>query len=168
MESAGYLYLGLHENLKDLTITSVCFEHEDEVSIFHSSGSLGTAIFKRGGDGWQLTQPFSWDLYGVTSNSPSAEQQRAAFLEKNGWLANLGSMTDTEEIEYQITLPDGPFRIAVAYLLLPNSSKAAWWPAGLSGDCRKIELLQANIAENLDTPLLLQFAPETWMAPASP
>ena len=72
-------------------------------------------------------------------------------------------MTNTQEIEYQITIPDGPFRIAVAYLLPPDYNKAAWWPAGLSDDCRRVELLQANIAGNLDAPLLLQFDPETWV-----
>jgi len=163
MQSAGYLYLGLHENFDGLTITSVCLEHEGEISILHSSGSLGTAIFKRNDTGWQLTRPFEWDLYGITSNTPSAGQQRKAFLQRNGWLANLGSMTATEEIEYQIAIPDGPFRITVAYLIPPDSSRAVWWPAGLADDCRKITLLQANIAENLNTPLHLQFSPENWV-----
>jgi hypothetical protein len=162
MQNGGYLYLGMHENFKGVTVTSVCLEHEGEISILHSSGSLGTAIFKSDGKDWQLTQPFKWDLYEVTSNTPSAEQKRKAFLENNGWLANLGSMTTTEEIEYQIAIPDGPFRMAVAYLRPPNFSQVAWWPADMADDCRKAELLQANIAENLNTPLLLQFAPETW------
>ena len=43
-----------------------------------------------------------------------AQQRRAAFLEKNGWLANLGSMTSTQVIEYQIAIPAGAFRIAAA------------------------------------------------------
>jgi len=164
LQNAGYLYLGIHENFKGLTITSVCLEHADGISILHSSGSLGTAIFEREDANWRLTQPFKWSLYQATSDTPSDEQKRKSFLEENGWLANLGSMTTTEEIEYQIAFPDGPFRIAVAYLLPPNFTSVAWWPAGLADDCRKIELLQANIAESLSTPLLLQFAPESWAA----
>jgi hypothetical protein len=162
MQNSGYLYLGVHENFDDLTVTSVCLEHEGEISIFHSSGSLGTAVFAPGENGWQLTQPFAWGLYGVTSNTAAAERQRQAYLEANGWLSNLGSMTGTEEIEYQIAIPGGSFRMAVAYLRPPNFSQVAWWPAGLAGDCRRIELLQGNVGENLATPLLLQFAPQTW------
>jgi Tol biopolymer transport system component len=168
MQNSGYLYLGMHENIDGLTITSVCLEREDEISILHSSGSLGTAIFKRDYKGWQLTRPFKWDLYGVTQYTSFDEQKRKAFLKNNGWLANLGSMTGTEEIENQIAIPEGPFRMAVAYLMPPNFSKAAWWPVDLADDCRKIELLQANIAENLNTPLLLQFAPDTWAAISIP
>jgi WD40 repeat protein len=163
MHDDRYLYLGVHENFNDLTTTSVCFERGNEISVFHSSGSLGTAIFEHGAEGWQLTQPFTWDLYGVTSQSSGDEQKRQAFLAVNGWLANLGSMTGTQQIEYQIVIPEEPFRIAVAYLRPPNFSQVAWWPTGLSGDCRNIELLQGNSGENLGTPLLLQFAPETWV-----
>ena len=164
MRSDGYLYLGIHENFDGLTVTSVFLQHEDEISVLHSSGSLGTAIFKRKEDGWQLTQPFQWALYNVITNTPSNEQQRKEFLQNNGWLANLGSMTNTEEIEVQIAIPDGPFRIAATYLLQPNFYQAAWWPSGLSDDCLNISLLQGDIAESLYEPLLLQFAPETWTA----
>ena len=109
-----------------------------------------------------LSGTVAWELYGVTSHSAGDEKERQDFLAAKGWLANLGSMTETEEIEYQIAIPNKPFRIAVVYLRPPNFSQAAWWPANLSGDCLNIELLQANIAEDLNTPLLLQFAPETW------
>ena len=86
MQDSDYLYLGAHENLDNLTVTSVCLEHEGRISIFHSSGSLGTAVFAPGENGWQLTQPFTWGLYGVTSNTAAAERQRQAYLEANGWL----------------------------------------------------------------------------------
>jgi Tol biopolymer transport system component len=162
MQDGRYLYLGIHENFDGLTVTSVFLEFGDQISVLHSSGSLGTAIFKRGDDGWQLTQPFAWELYGVTSHSAADEKKRQGFLASKGWLANLGSMTETEEIEYQIAIPNGSFRIAVAYLRPPNLSQAAWWPAELSDDCRNIDLLQGNTAENLNMPLL-RFAPETWV-----
>jgi hypothetical protein len=162
MQGGPYLYLGVHENFDGLTVTSVFLEFGDEISVLHSSGSLGAAMFKRGDDGWQLTQPFAWEMYGVTSRSAGDEKKRQDFLAAKGWLANLGSMTKTEEIEYQIAIPDGPFRIAVVYLRPPNLSRSAWWPADLSDDCRNIKLLQGNTAEDLSTPLLLQFAPETW------
>jgi Tol biopolymer transport system component len=162
MQNAGFLYLGLHENFKGMTLGSVCFEHDGTISILHSSGSLGSAIFVPGEGGWQLTQPFKWEMNEITANTTSAQAMRQAYLDANGWVASLGEMTPTDEIEYQITLPDKDFRLAVAYLLPPRYSMAAWWPAGVSDDCRKIKLLQGNIAGNLDTPLSLQFYPEMW------
>ena len=162
MQDGRYLYLGIHENFDGLTVTSVFLEFGGQISVLHSSGSLGTAIFKRGDNGWQLAQPFAWELYNVTSRSAGDEKKRQDFLAAKGWLANLGSMTEMEEIEYQIAIPNGPFRIAVAYLRPPNMSQAARWPADLADDCLSIELLQGNVAEDLNAPLLLQFAPETW------
>ena len=162
MQDGRYLYLGIHENFDGLAVTSVLLEFGEQISVLHSSGSLGAAIFKRGDDGWQLTQAFAWELYNVTSHSAGDEKKRQDFLAAKGWLANLGSMTETEEIEYQIAIPNGPFRIAVAYLRPPNMSRAAWWPADLADDCLNIDLLQGNVAEDLNAPLLLQFAPETW------
>jgi TolB protein len=161
MQDGRYLYLGIHENFDGLTVTSVFIEFGDEISVLHVSGSLGTAIFKRGDHGWQLTQSFAWELDGVTSHSAAHEKKRQDFMAANGWLASLGSMTETEEIEFQIAIPNGPFRIAVAYLRPPSHSRATWWPANLSHDCLNAELLQGN-AEDLNRPPLLQFAPETW------
>lgn len=162
MHDNRYLYLGVHENFDGLTVTSVFIENGNKVSVLHSSGSLGTAMFELTDNNWLLIQPFSWELYGVTSHTSPAENQRQAFLEKYGWLANLGSMTETEQIEYKILIPDGNFHIAVAYLLQPNFDQAAWWPAGLSDDCLNIKLLQGDVAENLNTSMLVQFAPDTW------
>ena len=60
MQNSGYLFLGVRENFDGLTVTSVFVERDGRVFVLHSSGSLGTAIYKRVENGWQLTQPFSW------------------------------------------------------------------------------------------------------------
>jgi Tol biopolymer transport system component len=168
MHDDQYLYVGVHAPFDSNTATTICIEHEGEVSLLHSSGSLGTAIFAPIENGWQLTQPFDWELFGVTSFTAAAETQRQSYLERHGWLANLGSMTTTGQIEFKIGLPERPFRLAVAYLLPPDGEQAAWWPAGLSGDCRNIPLLQGNSGEDANPPLQMQFAPETWVTFTNP
>ncbi len=172
MHSDGYLYLGIHANfdMPGGAVASVCLARGDQVFILHSSASLGTAIFQRddsspaNGTQWQATQTFEWALNKVIGYSAQEEQQRQQFLQENHWLANLGTMSSSEEFEYQIALPDEPFSIAAAYLLPPRASKlqAAWWPASLADDCHKITLLQGDSGQRSSTPLRLKFAPETW------
>jgi hypothetical protein len=121
----------------------------------HTSGSLGTAVYKRTGSGWQRTRAFAWTLQDK-SNSETAQQQRKQFLEKEGWLASLGTMGKPEEVEFQLAMPRGSLRLAVAFPWPPSFDKAALWPVGLDDDARNIDLLEG------DAPAQAQFSPERW------
>lgn len=46
IQDGCYLYLGIHENFDGLTATSVFMEYGSKISVFHASGSLGTATFE--------------------------------------------------------------------------------------------------------------------------
>jgi len=153
MQNGGYLYLGIRVNLH--TIWSVFLDRGDEIAVLHSSGSLGTAVYKRTESDWQPTRTFAWTLQDK-SNSETARQQREQFLEKEGWLASLGTMGKPEEVEFQLAMPQGALRLAVAFPLPPNYGEAALWPAGLDDDVRTIDLLEG------DTPAQLRFSPERW------
>lgn len=167
MHSDGYLYLAVRTNFATPTdvVSAVCLAHGDQVSILHSSASLGTAIFERNSAQWQATQTFDWALNELSADPAEAERQRQTFLTENRWLATLGTATTTGEVEYQIAVPEEPFSLALAYLLPPRASRleAAWWPAGLADDCRKVTLLQGDSGQGRSTPLRLKFAPETWV-----
>lgn len=163
MNNGDFLYLGIDGNFDGVMVTSVCLAYNNQVEILHSSASLGTAIFSIEDNNSQLTRSFNWELYGVTANTTQAEGQRRAFFTANHWLANLGTMSETAQTEYQIAIPEGTFHLGVGYLLPPDGEQAAWWPAGLADDCRRIELLQGNSGENQDSPLHLQFSPVTWI-----
>jgi hypothetical protein len=153
MQNGGYLYLGVRVNLH--TIWSIYLDRGDEVAVLHSSGSLGTAVYKRTGSGWQRTRTFAWTLQDK-SNSETAQQQRKQFLEKEGWLASLGTMSKPEEVEFQLAMPRGSLRLAVAFPWPPRFDKAALWPVGLDDDARNIDLLES------DAPARAQFSPERW------
>lgn len=166
MHNDGYLYVAVRTNFTTPAdvVSAVCLAHGDQVSILHSSASLGKAIFQRDGAQWQATQTFDWALSEPPEDSAEAERQRQTYLAENRWLATLGTATMTGEVEYQIAVPEEPFSLAMAYLLPPRASRleAAWWPASLADDCRKISLLQGDSGQGKSTPLRLKFAPETW------
>ena len=149
MQNGGYLYLGIRVNLH--TIWSVYLDRGDEIAVLHSSGSLGTAVYKRTGSGWQRTRTFAWTLQDK-SNSETARQQRKQFLEQEGWLASLGTMGKPEEVEFQLAMPRGSLRLAVAFPWPPSFDKAAVWPVGLDDDVRNIDLLEG------DAPAQARFA----------
>jgi len=167
MHSDGYLYVAVRTNFTAPAdvVSAVCLARGDQVFILHSSASLGTAVFQRDGAQWQATQTFDWALNELSEDPAEAEQQRQIYLAENRWLATLGTATTTGEVEYQIAVPEEQFSLAMAYLLPPRTSRleAAWWPANLADDCRKISLLQGDSGQGKSTPLRLKFAPETWV-----
>jgi len=153
MRSDGYLYLGIRA--QDNLVGSVCIDQGNEVAILHSSAALGTARYKKADEGWRLAQGFSWSNRD-TSNSEQAQRQRDMHLKKNNWLASITPMGTPEEMEYQIAMPEGSVRLAVAYIQAPNYRPTAWLPPDLDDDCRNITLIQG------DTPATLQFSPDQW------
>ncbi len=159
LESDGALCLGIGENFEGLTTTSVFLERDGVVSILHASGSLGTARYAQAGDRWVLVQPFAWAPYGVTTQSAAAQNARQTYFARNGWLANLGSMTTTQGIEVKVVLAAGTYRLAVAYLCSADWSRAAVCPMDVSDDAGNGLLLRANAPDSMT----LHFAPRTWM-----
>jgi dienelactone hydrolase len=65
-------------------------------------------------------------------------------------------MGRSEEVEFQLAMPQGMLRLAVAFPLPPNYDEAALWPAGLDDGVRTIDLLEG------DTPAQLRFSLERW------
>lgn len=155
MQNEGYLYLGIQAHIQGVSVWSVCLDRGDEIAVLHSSAALGTAVYKRAESGWQRTRAFAWTLRD-TSNSEAAQQQRKQFLENEGWLASLGTMGKPEEAEFQLAMPQGSLRLAVAFLLPPNFDKVALWPVEIADDARNIDLLRG------DAPAQAQFSPERW------
>ncbi|MCP4542201.1 MAG: hypothetical protein GY832_34190 [Chloroflexi bacterium] len=151
MHDGNYLYLGIRASTDDLFVPTVCVDRGNEMIFLHSSAALGDAFYERAEDDWQLTKPFEWIL-----REGALESHRESFLQDKGWLASLARVGTLGEIEFQIAIPEGSARIAVAYLLSPNYSPI-WWPADLADDCRNFELLSGNDINNL------QFSPELWV-----
>ena len=155
MQEGGYLYVGIRAIGAGSGVGSVCVNRGDEVTILHSSAALGTAVYERGGGGWEQTQGFSWRCRS-TSDSPSAREERGQFLQEEGWLANNGRMGTPGVVEYRIAMPEGSLRLAVSYIGPPDFEAVSHWPADLADDCAEALMLQGPIPEQA------QFAPEEW------
>jgi TolB protein len=155
-QDGEYLYVGIRASGRGSGVGSICLDRGPQVAILHSSAALGTAIYENEGAEWQQVQDFSWQCRN-TGSSAAAQEARREFLQAEGWLANNGLMGVPEEVEYQITMPEGSLRIAVTFLGPPSFDAVAAWPHDLADGCRDIKLITGP------TPKRLQLSPETWV-----
>lgn len=130
----------------------------DTVRVLHASAALGTALYVRDAEGWQLREPFKWGVRDTTF-SAAAEAERAAFFDRHGWVANTNRMGSRRVIEFQIDKglfgPSGP-RLAVLYAEDPADPHR--WPAGLADATLDPDLIRGAPPERLT------FLPDTWSA----
>jgi len=146
----GYLYLGIRS--RDMGFGSICTTNDDQVSVLHSSAGLGTAIFERDGDDWLRTQQFSYCCWGAP------ESEVADFLQREGWVASLGTQGVPKEMEYQIEMKDGALTLAVVYVDDFSFESALYWPENLNDDCLGLALTAD------DPPERLTFSPDSWVS----
>jgi len=149
----GYLYLGIRANAPGMIVGNIFVNHGDRVSILHSSAALGTAIYEKSADGFQQTQDFVWRCRSA-SNSPSAQAERDAFLQQEGWVADNSHMGTPQELEYKIVMPNGTLRLVVTFTPASDVSVRIYWPPGLAND--SIEPPQGEF------PTTMQFSPSRW------
>lgn len=149
MQSEGYLYLGIDSGT--MGYGSVCIAQEDHVSILHASAALGTAVFVRDSEGWIRTRQFSWCCR-ETVPGPRQEQH----LAEEGWLASIGYMGISDEMEYQIVLPAEGLVMAVVHQTGNSVNSALRWPETVTDDCLGL----VGILD--DPPERLDFSPDTW------
>jgi hypothetical protein len=154
MQADGYLYVGIRVINPERVAANVFIQRGDEVSIFHSSAALGTAIYKQADDHWAQTQDFTWQCRS-TSLSKAAQAERDAFLQAEGWAAANGRMGTPNELEYQIKIPDGDFRLAAVYIKSTPPYEKIPWPAALTDDT--IQPTPGGLPE------IFHFSPEHWM-----
>ncbi len=149
----GYLYLGIRASKPGMIVGNIFVNHGDRVSILHSSAALGTAIYEKGADGYRQTQDFVWRCRN-SGSSPSAQAERDAFLEQEGWVADNSYMGTPQELEYKIAMPNGSLRLAVTFTPASDVSARIYWPVSLADDCTKSP--QGEFPKNM------QFSPSTW------
>ena len=155
MHNEGYLYLGIRANTPGMIVGNIFIDQNDQVSIFHSSAALGTAIYEKRSDGWEQIQAFSWRCRSA-NNSPSAKAEREAFFQQEHWLANNSRMGTPQELEYKIAMPEGSLRIAATFTRASETSTRIYWPTSLEDD--------STVQPQGEYPTTMQFSPTTWMA----
>jgi hypothetical protein len=149
--SDGYLFLGIRSDNQHIGVGSLCVVEDDQISILHSSAALGTEIYQKDDDRWQLIQPFEWCC---RQFKPSEE--RSAFLETDGWMASIGYMGRMGETEYQIALQSGQIRMVVNYLIDSTPTTNEHWPATIHDQCTTLPLPHEGSYP------LQSFSPDSW------
>jgi hypothetical protein len=149
MHNDGYLYLGIRS--RAMGVGSICTVDDSRVSILHSSGGLGTAVFEKDGADWRRTRQFSYCCWEATQNTLDE------FLQTEGWVASVGTKGVPEEMEYKIAMNNGSLTLAVVYLDDFTFTTALHWPENLDDDCLELALIPE------EPPERLSFSPQTWV-----
>lgn len=148
------LYVGVR-GLKP-GISHICVTDGKDIYVFHASAALGTAVFKQKDGKWQLTQKFKWELRDITM-TPEAETTRKNFYKKNGWVASVGGMGKSTEMEYIISskfTQGDKFKFVAVYASDPKS--ISFYPQKITDDTKFVKLISG------DPPVTLKFEPKTW------
>jgi hypothetical protein len=155
MHDGGYLYLGVQR--RGALIVTVCLDRGDSVAVLHSSAAIGTAIYRRAQNGWDLARRFTWELRDSTM-SAAAQQEREAFLQREGWVATIAYLGANTDTEFKIAMPSGRVRLAVVPMSVgENYQEIAWWPGRIADACRSDDVLSGPL------PAQVQFAPGSWI-----
>ena len=154
MQADGYLYVGIQGLDPEMILANLFIQSGDEIIIMHSSAALGTAIYQKNADSWQQTQDYTWHCRS-TSLGGAAQTERDEFLQQEGWVATNGRIGTPNELEYQIKIPDGDFRLAAVYIKSSPPYDKIPWPAELTDDT--IMPTPGGLPETYN------FSPEQWM-----
>jgi len=153
LSNAQYLYLGIRYQYAGMLMGNVFIQRGDRVSILHISAALGTAIYQKGSESWNLIQAFNWQCRDF-SDKPEAAAERAAFLEREGWLGSISYAGTPEELEYQILLTDEPLHLLVMFESLELMGLRFIWPSNLEDTFGDLP--------HGDLPPSMHFSPEQW------
>ena len=77
MQDDGFVYVGIAASGADSGVGSLCIAQGGQVKILHSSAALGTAVYEKDGQAWQLIQPFSWRCRGTTDHEADQNERFA-------------------------------------------------------------------------------------------
>ncbi len=153
MYSEGFLFVAIRATPPDMIVGNIFVDRGLDVAILHSSAALGTAIYTSGDESWERTQEFVWRCRS-TGDSATAQAEREAFLQDEGWLANNSYMGSPNELEYKIAMSEGNIRLAATFIRANDLQSRVYWPASLEDDC--------TVPTPGGMPSSLSFAPETW------
>ncbi len=123
--AGGYLFVGIQTD-KIGAVNLALMRSPDQIWILHSSAALGSAIYQKQSDGWDLIQDFSW-----CCRSTNLFTERDHLFATEGWQANIGYQGTTGEVEYQVAVDGGQTLIALMYLLADGSGGILFWPETL-------------------------------------
>jgi len=120
-EDEDWVYFGMKSNI--MTTLHLYLQSKDEIRVLHASASLGTAVYRRGEETWNMVEPFQWEvrdpLIRASFNLPHTFGDEAReYAKNNGWLASTMVMGANWEAELKISkkyLKEKGQRLALSY-----------------------------------------------------
>jgi hypothetical protein len=147
------LYLGIRAKPKERIAANVFIDTGGDITIYHASAAIGTAVYRKDGDIFRLVRNFAWRCRG-SGDGEKHRAEREAFLHEEGWIASTSWMGSPHEIEYRIRTAPAAIRLAVVFMKATEPNRKIPWPAELDDDC--LEPTPGGL------PPVLSFLPETW------
>jgi len=152
--AGGYLYLGIQAT--SMGVGSPLVVRGDEVLVLHASAALATAFYVRDGDAWTLRQDFVWQCRS-TGFAAAAQNERARFLQQNGWLGTIGYLGDPNQFEYEIAWGDEPLTFLFLFADFTDTIHLLSWPIPPADAARYETIITAS-----PTPPRMQFDTGSW------
>jgi len=154
LQHSSTVYLAIRSSTPEMIAANVFLQHGDKIKILHTSAALGTAIYQKDDKAWQQIQDFSWCCR-RTGNGDAVRSERAAFLDKEGWVAAISRTGIPNELEFLIDLEGESVQLAVNILRSSNPDEKVVFPVGLDDDC--------SIPTPGGLPTEMDFSPESWL-----
>ena len=134
LTDGDFLYLGIREHSGEMIAVNVFIHFENEISVFHSSAALGTAVYQKEENTWNKTRDFEWCCR-QTYESDQATQELENLLTTDHWVASNSRKGIPSEVEYQIKIPGETIRMSVSFLRASDPGQKIPWPTDLNDDC---------------------------------
>jgi hypothetical protein len=123
--SDGFLFLGIQATT--MGVGSPCIVRGEDILVLHASAALGTAIYHHDDSAWTLQQDFVWQCR-TLGFSAYALDERARFLQENGWLGTIGYLGAPTQFEYQIAWGDQPLTFLFLFAEFTDKMWLLSWP----------------------------------------
>lgn len=154
IQNFSTVYLAIRSSTPEMIAANVFLQYGDRIKILHTSAALGTAIYQKDDTAWQQIQDFSWCCR-RTGNGDAVRSERAAFLDKEGWVAAISPTGTPNELEFQIELEGESVQLAVNILRSSNPDEKVVFPVGLEDGC--------SIPTPGGLPAEMYFSPDQWL-----
>jgi len=123
-------------------IASLLLASKDHLWVLHASAALGTGVYRRHENRWQVDRAFDYQCREVADATC-----REAYRAKEGWVANTAPRGADRTFTIDLPRFDSPLRMAITYLVLEPVTPYAW-PIG-DGAAASLKLQQGWLPEVL-------------------
>ncbi|MCK5585191.1 hypothetical protein KAJ02_03885, partial [Candidatus Bipolaricaulota bacterium] len=97
---------------------------------------------------WGLQQSFEWQCR-TLGFSAYAIEERARFLEQDGWFGTIGYLGTPTEFEYKILLDEEPLRMLFLFLETTDPLQLLSWPVPVDVADAYLEIITGPIPNEL-------------------